>query len=222
MEECSGSKASGGRSNCTVRSVGPQLTASTAETQRRGGKLIRDRRYNSAVATQTLVSFDEFLALPEEEARRYEYVDGELVEVATGTINHNFIRDWLAHKLLSWWAETRNGWIGTEVLFRLPNGRGYRPDLMWLKHQPADVLCVEGCPDLAVEVVSASDIAQDVERKVSDYLSCGASEVWVVWPRDRQITIRTGASTIKLGIGDTLTSNLVPGFSLPVADLFIL
>lgn len=35
-----------------------------------------ERSYDAPVGTQTLVTFDDFLALPEEEARRYEYVDG--------------------------------------------------------------------------------------------------------------------------------------------------
>src|ERR1700730_6199354 len=41
------------------------------------------------MATRTLISAEEFDRLPEEEGRRYELLDGELIEVASATPGHN-------------------------------------------------------------------------------------------------------------------------------------
>lgn len=47
----------------------------------------------------------------------------------------------------------------------------------------------ESPPDLAVEVVSPNDTADDVEAKMLDYLAAGAHVVWVVRLRTRTVTV---------------------------------
>ena len=45
--------------------------------------------------------------------------------------------------------------------------------------------------------------------------------VWVVYPDDREVDVHTAASSITLFEGDTLTGgDVLPGFELPVADIF--
>ena len=44
------------------------------------------------MATQTLITAEEFDRLPEREGRRFEFLDGELVEMPTATARHNFIQ----------------------------------------------------------------------------------------------------------------------------------
>ena len=40
---------------------------------------------------------------------------------------------------------------------------------------------------MAVEVVSPSNTALDMERKVSQYLSAGTMEVWLLYPDTRRL-----------------------------------
>jgi len=46
-----------------------------------------------------------------------------------------------------------------------------------------------GAPLVAVEVVSPSNKATDLERKVSQYLAAGAQEVWLVYPDSRKLYV---------------------------------
>lgn len=81
---------------------------------------------------------------------------------------------------------------------------------------------VEGPPDLAVEVVSPSDTAYQLQAKVDDYLGNGAQRVWVVYPASKMVIVYSpDGSGRRYNIGDILEDEeLLPGFSLPVADLF--
>lgn len=81
---------------------------------------------------------------------------------------------------------------------------------------------MELAPDLAVEVVSPSNTINEMDDKVAECLEAGTSLVWVVRPRRRQVTVYTvdGPPRI-LGEADVLDGgDLLPGFSLPVVDVF--
>ncbi|MFN8506592.1 MAG: Uma2 family endonuclease [Dehalococcoidia bacterium] len=80
-------------------------------------------------------------------------------------------------------------------------------------------------PDLAVEVISPSETAADMENKVAEYFAAGGRRVWLVWPERREITVRRPDGTATThGIAATLTSDDAafdaPGFSLPLATIF--
>lgn len=80
-----------------------------------------------------------------------------------------------------------------------------------------------GPPDLAVEVLSPDDRAGEVLLKVRDWLDSGCRSVWIVDPRSRTICVhRSGRKIVMLGETDTLDGDdLLPGFTLPVAAIFI-
>ncbi|NQV26001.1 MAG: Uma2 family endonuclease [Rhodopirellula sp.] len=78
-----------------------------------------------------------------------------------------------------------------------------------------------GPPDLAVEVLSPSDTASEVQEKAEAWLNSGCQEVWLIDPRRQTATKLTPSedSIIQQTVV-TLTTSLLPGFSLAVADLF--
>ena len=80
----------------------------------------------------------------------------------------------------------------------------------------------EGAPDLAVEVLSPSNTATEMQRKVSEYLRHGARQVWVVDPETRTVMAYTaGGFTRFLERDDVLDGGeLLPGFSTPIAAFF--
>ena len=80
----------------------------------------------------------------------------------------------------------------------------------------------DGAPDLAVEIVSPNDGYQDVEDKVRDYLNAGTRAVWVVNPRAQTVTAHESTRLARtLTVSDTLDGgDTLPGFALPVRDLF--
>jgi Uma2 family endonuclease len=77
-------------------------------------------------------------------------------------------------------------------------------------------------PDVAVEVVPPSDRMEAVEEKVGEWLATGTRLVWVVLPRQRQIKVyRSPTEVTILTDKDELDgADVMPGFRLPVAQLF--
>ncbi|HUO10281.1 MAG TPA: Uma2 family endonuclease [Phycisphaerae bacterium] len=81
----------------------------------------------------------------------------------------------------------------------------------------------QGAPDLVVEVLSPGDKASITKEKIAQYFENGARLAWIVQPKTRTVQIyRNGKSADRvLTIKDKLNGEeVVPGFSLPVADIF--
>lgn len=79
-----------------------------------------------------------------------------------------------------------------------------------------------GAPDLAVEVVSASDRATSLAAKTRLWLAHGATTVWIVDTAARTVAIhRRDEPPHLLHENDILTaSDQLPGFVTAVRDLF--
>lgn len=79
-----------------------------------------------------------------------------------------------------------------------------------------------GPPDLAVEVLSPDDRMGEMLAKIHQWLDSGCRAVWLVDPETRTVTVyRSQSQIVTLGISDTLTGeDVVPGFAMPVADVF--
>ncbi len=76
-----------------------------------------------------------------------------------------------------------------------------------------------GPPELAIEVVSPSETARDLNRKIEALLAGGSLAVWVIYPEEKEVRVFVpgGTSYIK----DVLSlPELLPGWELPVAKLF--
>lgn len=77
-------------------------------------------------------------------------------------------------------------------------------------------------PDLAVEVVSPSNTAADMQEKVLQYLATGTQIVWVVHPRTRTVEVwRPGLAVQVLREDDLLEGEgALSGFGVLVQELF--
>jgi Uma2 family endonuclease len=77
-------------------------------------------------------------------------------------------------------------------------------------------------PDLAIEVVSPHDSAEEVDIKRVEYLNAGVKLLWIIYPETRSVHIFSlnGAPTV-LGLHDELDGEeVVPGFRCLVSTLF--
>lgn len=79
-----------------------------------------------------------------------------------------------------------------------------------------------GAPDLAVEVVSPSDTHTEVTEKSLAWLEAGCSMVLAIDPSQRAVTVYRSLEDIRiLTDQDAIDGgDVVPGFGLPVAELF--
>ena len=77
-------------------------------------------------------------------------------------------------------------------------------------------------PNVAGEVISPTDAAEDVQEKIAEYFLRGVQAVWVVYPLQSTIHVYHAAKQITvLSRGDVLDGGAaVPGFHLPLAELF--
>ena len=182
------------------------------------------------MAIKQLLTAEQLWALPEEPGKRYELVKGELVEVPGAGGVHGLLVKVLL-RLLDPFALAH----GLGEVFA--DGVGYIiargpdvvriPDVSFVARERVPAGGVpEGfwpfAPDLAVEVVSPHDRADDVRGKVREYLEAGTRLVWVVWPRHRAVAVYTpdGQGREWRGDGELDGGDLLPGFRVRVAELF--
>ena len=80
----------------------------------------------------------------------------------------------------------------------------------------------EVVPNLAVEVVSRTDRADDLMNKIAEYFRAGVEGVWVVFPSQEQIHVYESPTSVRiLTRADALRGEpVLPHFQLPVAALF--
>lgn len=158
----------------------------------------------------------------------YEVIDGQIVEKpAMGAP-----QVWIASQFVGWlFASGIAGRAVAEMLFVLDSARNLkrRPDVAlvsydrWPRRRPIpDGEAWNVVPDLAVEVISPSNSADEVVKKVGEYVRAGVRLVWVVYPVERLVYVYRSAVDVHiLQVGDDLDGgDVLPGFHRPVQDLF--
>ena len=168
------------------------------------------------------MTLEEFL---ESDLEGYEYIKGELISVPPTSIEHGDISMNLISPLNSYVRENQLGRIYIpDTGFRVGE-RVLMPDIAFLsnEHLPDDRSKASPIPpDLAVEVVSRTDIEYQIEEKAFAYLEAGTQLVWVLKPVSKTVTVyRSETDITLLTRNDTLTGeNVIEGFSCQVAALF--
>ncbi len=120
-------------------------------------------------------------------------------------------------------------WIEGMFLLEPTATRKRRPDVAFVSYArwPRETPIPEGgawqvAPDLAVEVISPTDLAEDALAKVREYFDAGVRLVWVVYPELRVIHVFESFTTIRVLAGDGVLEGgeVIPGFRLSMATLF--
>ncbi len=176
-----------------------------------------------------LLTAEDLYAMPDVPGKRFELVRGELVEVPTAGYPHAQLVRALLRLLDPFVVEHRLGEV-------FPDGLGYIiarnpdvvrvPDVSFITRERVPAEGIQGfvpfAPDLAVEIVSPGDRAEDVYGKVREYLAAGVRLVWVFWPKYQAVSVHaSGAPTRELSPDDELDGgDLLPDFRVGVAALF--
>ena len=181
------------------------------------------------MATTRLYTIEDLEALPDD-GHVYDLVDGELRRREPVGVEHGIIGGELSGRL---WAFVHEHGLGavlisdTIYVYRRDPDRSLKPDISFIR---ADRLPVGADlprpssipPDLAVEVVSPNDPAEEVDERIALYRSFGVPLVWVLWPRRKAVTVYADGRLVReLLEGDELDGgDVLPGFRVAVADLF--
>ena len=176
------------------------------------------------------LSFKEFQGLQEstEDTVRYELDEGKLVLTPSPTPRHKLVSFKLRRTLGVFVKMHGLGIVTTEVDFRLAANVVRKPDVAFIAKDrmrgfDLDRTPIEGAPSLAVEVISAGNLAQDTLKKVRQYLAAGSDAVWLVYPALGVLEIhdRNGVRhvTAPASLSD---ENIFPGlkFTLSLTQMF--
>ena len=182
------------------------------------------------------LTFDEWQALPETK-QRCEVVDGVLVMPPSPLVEHQWLGFEIAMRISAFVRERELGIVviaPCDVLIQREPLRVRQPDVLVVNAEmtgitrPADLVgrpFLELPPLLVVEVISPSNTRRYVEEKLADYRSIGVPECWLASFPTRsievlQLTAEGYVTSATFGMGDTLRSGVLPGFTLPIADIF--
>jgi Uma2 family endonuclease len=170
------------------------------------------------------LTIEDFEKLPDALARNHELVDGELVDVSGNTLNHNRLRDLLIALLLSHVKHNKLGRMISEQEYNF-DGNAHGPDLSFVATRKLRLLNakrrVQPCvPDLAIEIISQNDKFSALMKKARRYLKCGTKEVWIFDIEGREAYFFSGDQRTILNENQKFQSDLIPGFSIRLGDLF--
>jgi Uma2 family endonuclease len=181
---------------------------------------------------RTAVTLDDLMSLGSD--ARVEVINGVIVEMApVGGLHHIYGGN--LHYPIKTFVDAHDlGLVFMDGLLYLMYEdnrylRGsFAPDISFIRREntPASwnlSLPFPGVPDLAVEVISPSEGAEDIQTKVSTYLEKGTEQVWVVYPATRKVhQYRRDQNTVRIYSGSEQIDceSLFPGLVLTLDTIF--
>ena len=181
------------------------------------------------MATKTLLTIEQYAALDEPVGVRYELSQGDLIVTPSANYFHNDIRDRLNARLRAFLDAHPCGNVISEMDMTVGADTVRRPDVAFIRKERLEGIDLERvplpiAPDLAIEIVSKNDRADDLNLKVSQYLQAGVQAVWLFYPTPqiayRYIPGKLDPEVRSAKAGDRFEEpELLSGFSLPLSEI---
>jgi Uma2 family endonuclease len=182
---------------------------------------------STAVAIEARYTPEDLLAMPDGE--NFELVDGRLVERKMG-----YESSWVGSRLLIYLGRhcvehDLGDVLQSETGYQcFPHDAGLvrKPDVSFVRRGRLPVVRLPKgwariVPDLAVEVVSPNDSAEEVEEKLADYRKAGVPLIWIIYPEARAARIHRidGSAGYLLEDGELSGEDVIPGFRCPLREI---
>lgn len=114
-----------------------------------------------AATSAQLLTVEQWMDLPEEQTRRTELVDGEIVQMGNARAIHEKLKSAWAKRLYIYFADKNWGAVYSETMYRLSPGLARISDVsVLLPDRPAPEGAFEGAPEIAIEIVSSETAAE--------------------------------------------------------------
>jgi len=174
----------------------------------------------TAVVSENVPLEDLKISLPE----HMEWVDGQYIEKNGMTLQHSEIQFNLGFYWKSYLISNgQAGKVYTDVPCRTTK-QLRRPDVAYLTPELVaefgDAATLPQSFPLIAEIVSPTDIAEDVFQKAQEYLQSGCEEVWLVFGESRLVLVMTQSQIVGFKSGEVVgTQKVLQGFSMAVAEL---
>ena len=163
----------------------------------------------------------------------FEVANGDIIEVPPMGFYAVEIANLLHAALIRYFADRDIGRPRHEMLFKIPlpndRTRNCRPDVAvvlydrWAKNRPLSLTgnAIDVVPNIAVEVISPTDLAEAVTTKAMEYLDGGVQLVWQIFPAARVLFAhRPGGETRRVRAEEEITvEDILAGFRVTLADL---
>ena len=184
----------------------------------------------TGLRTGTRMSLDEFLALGETDGK-WELDDGVLYIMASGTPDHQYLCLELSRRILdyldSFQQPPAHLYQEMTTILSRELQRAPEPDIVIILSEHRSIVSsvrVEAPPDIVVEILS-TDRNRDLVRKRQIYAEAGVQEYWPIDPNNDTVTkleLQDGEYVERAVLrgDDTLTTPLLPGLSIQLADIF--
>jgi Uma2 family endonuclease len=179
----------------------------------------------------TVEEFWEIAHLPENADLRLELVEGVIYTMPPAGGEHGEIGANILIEIGTHIRQNKLGHVTTAetgyILFTNESGKPTvrAPDVGYISYErmpdrlPPTYIPLP--PDLAVEVVSPNDSAEEIESKINSYLHAGVKLIVFVYPASRTVTVHQRNTIIRLSGEDVLDfGDVLPGFSLKVSEVF--
>jgi Uma2 family endonuclease len=181
------------------------------------------------MAATTLLTSDQFLAMPEELDQhgnriKDELIGGEVVKMAFPSLPHDLSKNRINQLLMRYLdVHPELDLVSlVEIGVLVSNNDSFAADVCVVRRGRLKAVgrIFQGAPDLAIEVVYPTDTAKHLKRKVDAYLEAGSRSVWIVYPEARSVMVHTRDSVRELKANQSIEDSLLPGFSTPVSAFF--
>ncbi|MEZ0542857.1 Uma2 family endonuclease [Fibrella arboris] len=166
-----------------------------------------------------------------DEDTKTEFINGEIVVHSPALDKHNQVVMHLGTLLNVFVSERELGAVRVEKALVELTRNSYEPDLCYFGPTKAATikpdLLYYPAPDLVVEVLSESTKKNDRTVKFEDYAAHGIAEYWIIDPTRQTIEpfsidadTEEYAALGRFRIGQSVSSTMLPGFTIPVKALF--
>jgi Uma2 family endonuclease len=179
-----------------------------------------------SMGTKTALTPDDLLLLPRpENGKHYELSEGYLIVVGHVGWRHERIKSAILGLLIVYLERHPIGSAFSDAQFTMAGGGARIPDVAFVSHGklaplPDEDIAIPFAPDLAMEIISNSEIAARAEKKVREYLASGVQEIWQVYPADRFVRVRTAENLRDLAEDQLLETPVLRGFQVKVQAFF--
>ena len=167
---------------------------------------------------------------PEQLEPPFEMIDGVPKEKHPMGLFANILATYLSTAINNFALPKKLGMAINETTYKVNENNSRRPDVSYVEFAklPAweilldDPPLLECAPNVAIEIVSPTNTIPEMDTRIENFFTSGVQLVWVVHPQSKQIYIYESTKNCKiLEIGDVLDGGKVlPGFSLPLAEIF--
>lgn len=178
----------------------------------------------------TTTEFWDFVNLPENSDRFFKRIRGEIVEVIPSNPYSSAISARIIIEIGIYLKQHPIGHVtGEQGSYNLTDDTTVAPDVAFISKNRQATLPDIGfnplAPDLAVEVISPSDLSnpqQQIQDKIKVYQEVQIPLLWLVYPNRREVEVYVrGELDQTLGIDDNLDGGeVLPDFRLAVKDIF--